>query len=219
MQTELEGRREAAFSFVNEYPPAEPEAARAHFLARLAFETDPADVKLDLERTPERIHVIDVRPRKAYEACHVPGAISLPYRTISRETTAGLDPARTLVVYCWGPNCNAAHKGAARLENVDDATHTATIVGNGRDTRGQGNASATIRMSLAPDGDGTRVEIVTDLSVTGKVAQFGRGVMADVSAKKCTPHNTMTSASVRAAWRDRPSESPTYSATSCTSGR
>lgn len=118
MQTELEGRREAAFSFVNEYPPAQPEAARAHFLARLAFETDPADVKLDLERTPERIHVIDVRPRKAYEACHVPGAISLPYRTISRETTAGLDPARTLVVYCWGPNCNAAHKGAARFAEL-----------------------------------------------------------------------------------------------------
>src|SRR5581483_10590 len=49
--------------------------------------------------------------------------------------------------------------------------------------RGQGNASATITATLTPDGDGTRVNVVTDLHITGKVAQFGRGVMADVSAK------------------------------------
>lgn len=118
MQSQVEGRREAAFSFVNEHPPAEPAAARAHFLARLSVETDASDVRLDLERSPERIQVIDVRSREAYEACHVPGAISLPYRTISRETTAGLDPARTMVVYCWGPGCNAAQKGAARLAEL-----------------------------------------------------------------------------------------------------
>ena len=47
----------------------------------------------------------------------------------------------------------------------------------------QGNASATIDAVLQPDGDGTRVSIDTDLTITGKVAQFGRGVMADVSAK------------------------------------
>src|SRR5207245_1988798 len=52
-----------------------------------------------------------------------------------------------------------------------------------RDTRGQGNANATITASLTPDGDGTKVVVVTDLTVTGKVAQFGRGVLADVSAK------------------------------------
>ena len=57
------------------------------------------------------------------------------------------------------------------------------IVGSGRDTRGQGNASATITMRLTPDGTGTTCRSSTDLSITGKVAQFGRGVMADVSAK------------------------------------
>lgn len=77
----------------------------------------------------------------------------------------------------------AQYKGAARFESRDEATHTAVIVGTGRDTRGQGNASATIRMQLAADGAGTAVTIDTDLSITGKVAQFGRGVMADVSAK------------------------------------
>jgi hypothetical protein len=53
----------------------------------------------------------------------------------------------------------------------------------GRETRGQGGASATITATLEPDGDGTKVVVVTDLTVTGKVAQFGRGVLADVSSK------------------------------------
>ena len=53
----------------------------------------------------------------------------------------------------------------------------------GRETRGQGNANATITATLVPDGDGTAVTVVTDLVVTGRVAQFGRGVLAEVSAK------------------------------------
>ena len=77
----------------------------------------------------------------------------------------------------------AQYKGAAQFESRDDVAHTAVIKGSGRDTRGQGNASATITALLEPDGDGTKVTVSTDLSVTGKVAQFGRGVMADVSAK------------------------------------
>ena len=77
----------------------------------------------------------------------------------------------------------AQYKGTAHFESRDDATHTAVIIGTGRDTRGQGNASATITMSLASDGTGTQVKVATELSITGKVAQFGRGVMADVSAK------------------------------------
>ena len=77
----------------------------------------------------------------------------------------------------------AQYKGVAKFEQRDEVTHTAVIVGNGRDTRGQGNASARITMTLVPDGSGTRVLVATDLSITGKVAQFGRGVMADVSAK------------------------------------
>ena len=53
----------------------------------------------------------------------------------------------------------------------------------GRDTRGQGNAYATVTAELGSEGDGHQGAVVTDLTVTGKVAQFGRGVMADVSAK------------------------------------
>ena len=57
---------------------------------------------------------------------------------------------------------------------------------DGRDTRGAGNASAMITAHLQPVGDRTKVSVSTDLTVTGKVAQFGRGVMADVSAKLMT---------------------------------
>ena len=89
---------------------------------------------------------------------------------------------RGIVKVKVGP-ITAQYKGAAHFESLDEAAHVAVIVGSGRDTRGQGNASATIMMSLAPDGPGTTVMITTDLAITGKVAQFGRGVMADVSAK------------------------------------
>jgi uncharacterized protein len=80
----------------------------------------------------------------------------------------------------------AQYKGTARFVERDEAGLRAVLRAEGRDTRGQGNASATITATLEPDGasgEGTRVSVVTDLSVTGRVAQFGRGVLADVSAK------------------------------------
>jgi len=77
----------------------------------------------------------------------------------------------------------AQYKGTARLESKDDANHVAVLKAEGRDTRGQGNASATITATLVPEGAGTKVTINTDLTITGKVAQMGRGVMADVSTK------------------------------------
>lgn len=113
-RTEVQPRK-SKFSFVDEHAPADTAAAREHFLARLAFETDPADVHLDLERSPDRIQVIDVRSAEAYEACHVPGAINLPHRGIDDDAVATLERERTLIVYCWGPGCNGAQKGAARF--------------------------------------------------------------------------------------------------------
>jgi carbon monoxide dehydrogenase subunit G len=92
------------------------------------------------------------------------------------------DEYRGVVKVKVGP-ITAQYKGAAKFDSVDDTTHTAIISASGRDTRGQGNASATITLQLVPDGTGTRVEVDTDLSITGKVAQFGRGVIGDVSTK------------------------------------
>jgi hypothetical protein len=77
----------------------------------------------------------------------------------------------------------AQYKGTATFVEKDDAAHRAVLRAEGRDTRGQGNASASVTATLTPDGDGTSVSVVTDLTITGKVAQFGRGVLADVSSK------------------------------------
>ena len=92
------------------------------------------------------------------------------------------DEYRGVVKVKVGP-ITAQYKGAATFVEKDEAGLRAVLRAEGRDTRGQGNANATITATLTPDGDGTRVVVVTDLTVTGKVAQFGRGVMADVSAK------------------------------------
>ena len=102
-------------SFVLEHPPASPDVAARHFAARLAVETDPSDVHADLDRGVTSIVVVDARSPQHYAECHIPGALSLPHRTITRETTAHLSPEVCVVVYCWGPGCNAATKGAARL--------------------------------------------------------------------------------------------------------
>ncbi len=92
------------------------------------------------------------------------------------------DEFRGIVKVKVGP-ITAQYKGAARLTEVDDANHRAVILAEGRDTRGQGNASATVTATLQPDGEGTRVTIVSDVTITGKVSQFGRGVISDVSSK------------------------------------
>jgi uncharacterized protein len=75
-------------------------------------------------------------------------------------------------------------KGEAHFVERDDPNYRAVIQGNGRDTGGRGNASALITAqaeSLSPTS--TRVAVTTDLHITGKVAQFGRGIMGDVSSK------------------------------------
>lgn len=78
----------------------------------------------------------------------------------------------------------AQYKGTASFVERDDVNHKAVLKADGRDTRGAGNASALITADLeAIDRSTTKVDVNTDLTVTGKVAQFGRGVMADVSAK------------------------------------
>ncbi len=92
------------------------------------------------------------------------------------------DEYRGIVKVKVGP-ITAQYKGAATFVEKNDADKRAVLKADGRDTRGAGNASAFITAQLTSVGDRTKVEVKTDLTVTGKVAQFGRGVMADVSAK------------------------------------
>jgi hypothetical protein len=76
----------------------------------------------------------------------------------------------------------AAYNGTIKIEEADEATHTATLKARGTDKRGQGGANATIVNTLSEHDGGTRVEAVTDFNITGRLAQFGRGgMMQDVS--------------------------------------
>jgi carbon monoxide dehydrogenase subunit G len=77
----------------------------------------------------------------------------------------------------------STYKGTLKIQEADEESHRAVLVARARDARGQGNASATITSTLEPDGEGTRVRVETDMRITGPAAQFGRGVMQDVSAK------------------------------------
>ncbi|MDN3026763.1 SRPBCC family protein [Streptomyces sp. S.PB5] len=72
------------------------------------------------------------------------------------------------------------YKGTAVFEEQDDSAHRVVLIASGRETRGQGTARATVTGTLVErDGD-TAVSVHTDLTVTGRPAQFGRGVMAEV---------------------------------------
>ncbi|MEU9786478.1 SRPBCC domain-containing protein [Streptomyces phaeochromogenes] len=75
------------------------------------------------------------------------------------------------------------YKGVVSFEEKDDEARTAVLHARGRDTRGQGNADARVTARLVPDGDGTRVTVDTHLTITGRIAQFGRGVIEEVSGK------------------------------------
>lgn len=73
------------------------------------------------------------------------------------------------------------YHGSAHFERVDPQARVLVVIAEGRDSHGQGTAGATITVQLGEDGDQTLVTVGTDLQITGKVAQFGRSVMADVS--------------------------------------
>lgn len=103
------------FSLVLETPAASPAEAQRHFLAKLSVETDPADVRLDLQRGQDSFILLDTRGIQDFEECHIPGALNLPYRKITAASTAHLTKEKLLVVYCWSPACNSATKAAARL--------------------------------------------------------------------------------------------------------
>ena len=75
------------------------------------------------------------------------------------------------------------YAGSGRFIERDDTAHRAVIEAKGKDKRGNGTAGATVTLLLAPSGEGTRIDVTTDLSITGKPAQFGRGVMQEVSDK------------------------------------
>jgi rhodanese-related sulfurtransferase len=87
------------------------------YKAKLEFETDSWDLS-EAIKGGEAVVVIDTRSKEAYEHEHIPGAMSLPHRTISPESTAHLDRSKLYVTYCDGIGCNASTKGALKLASL-----------------------------------------------------------------------------------------------------
>lgn len=82
-----------------------------------------------------------------------------------------------------GPT-TAIYNGVLSLESMDPATHTATMNARGTDKRGRGGASATIVSTMRDDGGVTAVDVVTDFTITGRLASFGRGGMIQDISKR-----------------------------------
>ena len=104
----------------------------------------------------------------------------LPGAAIQEEKGDG-EYAGTMKVKI-GP-ITASYKGTVKFEETDEANHRAVLQATGRDARGQGTASATIVSTLEDQGDNTKVNVETDMKLTGRAAQFGRGIAQDVATK------------------------------------
>ena len=89
----------------------------AFYEHKLAFETDSWDLHVMLE-AGEPVTVIDTRSPEAYGREHIPGAINLPHREISEQTTAALPADRLVVTYCDGIGCNASTRGALNMTRL-----------------------------------------------------------------------------------------------------
>lgn len=100
------------------------------------------------------------------------------------ELSEVVDPAtfRGRVKVKVGP-ITVAYSGTARIAEKDDGSRTARLEAEGRETTGPGSARATATMSVLEANGGSRVKLITDLQVAGRVANFGRGVMEDVSRR------------------------------------
>jgi len=85
-----------------------------HYEDKLAYEIDSWDLKVGLE-SGEDIVVIDARSAEAFAKEHIPGALNLPHRTMSPETTRALRKEVLVVTYCDGIGCNASTKGALNM--------------------------------------------------------------------------------------------------------
>ncbi|MGW6540104.1 rhodanese-like domain-containing protein [Streptomyces sp. NPDC055051] len=94
--------------------PREHDEQLAHYQAKLAYEIDSADLQDALDAGQDLV-VVDGRSSESYAAGHIPGAVSIPHRSISQDSLAGLSRAPLYVTYCDGIGCNASTKTAIKL--------------------------------------------------------------------------------------------------------
>lgn len=88
-----------------------------HYRSKLQFETDAWDLN-EMIRAQSHVVIVDARSAESYEIEHIPGAISLPHRTMTSTTTRDFDRDALYVTYCDGIGCNASTKGALRLAEL-----------------------------------------------------------------------------------------------------
>jgi len=104
-------------STVSAVPAAASPEALQHFERAFAFETDCYDVHEALRDGADFV-VLDVRSPQCFASGHVPGALSLPHGKIIASRMTGFPPGTLFVVYCAGPHCNGAQRGAVRLARL-----------------------------------------------------------------------------------------------------
>ncbi len=105
-------------SHITAVKPAASTQALAHFESALTFETDCWDVSDSMNSGAADFILLDVRSPALYAQGHVPGAINLPHGKIVESKMASYPSDTVFVVYCAGPHCNGAHKGAIRLARL-----------------------------------------------------------------------------------------------------
>ena len=105
-------------SSVAEIAPADSTTALAHFEGAFRFETDCWDVHDAMSNGRHDFVLVDVRSHDLYANGHVPGAVSIPHRKLIEGTLSRYPRDTLFVVYCAGPHCNGAHRGAVRLARL-----------------------------------------------------------------------------------------------------
>lgn len=105
-------------SAVSATPAAPSDGAAAHFGAAFSYETDCADVHDAISSGQQDFVLFDVRGAALYATGHVPGAINLPHGKIVDAKLRDYPVDTLFVVYCAGPHCNGAHRGALRLARL-----------------------------------------------------------------------------------------------------
>lgn len=106
---------------VSRIPALEPQDAVAHFQKRLAYETDCWDVNHAITSDKKDFVLLDVRGEEGFAKGHLPTAVNLPHWKISEETLSEYPGDSLFVVYCAGPHCNGANKGAVALAKLGRA--------------------------------------------------------------------------------------------------
>ncbi|MCE7002072.1 SRPBCC family protein [Kibdelosporangium philippinense] len=123
---------------------------------------------------------ISASPDRVFEFLQDPHNVAACFPGAELTEDLGGDSYRGKVKIKVGP-LSAAYAGTATIVSCDPATRVAVLLAEGKDARGSGSARAEAKMQVRAKEGGSTVTFATELTISGKLAQFGRGIMADVS--------------------------------------